>query len=172
MQAYCQNIKQYRIAKGMSQQELADAAGYKSRSSINKIEKGQTLVTLHQAKKIARALGVSITDLVPEYEAYADRETKKEPFKWEISMNSKDNVSCIGEEVYQRFFSRNDAVSKAFKEFANTLMLEEQRKLSSADNKLLDKYNQLSESNQRAVMMMIESLLAQQKALPVEGEGS
>lgn len=166
MQAYCQNIKQYRIAKGMSQQELADAAGYKSRSSINKIEKGQTLVTLHQAKKIARALGVAITDLVPEYEAYMDRETKREPFKWQISMNSKDTVSYNGESVYQRFFSRNDAVSKAFKEFANTLMREEQRKLSSADNKLLDRFKQLTVPNQQAVMMMIESLLAQQKAPP------
>lgn len=172
MQAYCQNIKQYRIAKGMSQQELADATGYKSRSSINKIEKGQTLVTLHQAKKIARALGVSITDLVPEYEAYADRESKREPFKWELSINSQDNISYNGEEIYHRFFSRNDAVSKAFKEFADTLMREEQRKLSSTDNKLLDRFKQLTAPNQQAVMMMIESLLAQQKAPSVKGEGS
>lgn len=35
-------IKKRRLEIGLSQQELADKVGYKSRSSINKIELGKT----------------------------------------------------------------------------------------------------------------------------------
>jgi transcriptional regulator with XRE-family HTH domain len=97
------------------------------------------------------------------------------PPSWLLGFDKNRESYAIpykGEEVYHRFFSRNDAVSKAFREFADTLMREEQRKLSSADNKLLDRFKQLTAPNQQAVMMMIESLLAQQKAPSVKGEGS
>ena len=40
------NIKRYRLDLGMSQEELAQKTGYKSRTSIAKIEKG--LVDLPQ----------------------------------------------------------------------------------------------------------------------------
>ena len=53
------NIKKLREELGMSQDELAEKAGYTSRSSIAKIEKG--LVDLQQSKIIsfANALGVT-----------------------------------------------------------------------------------------------------------------
>jgi transcriptional regulator with XRE-family HTH domain len=46
MLTFCTNLRKYRLDRGMSQQELADMVGYKSRSSVNKIEKGLTTVTL------------------------------------------------------------------------------------------------------------------------------
>lgn len=43
-----ENIKYYRVKNGLTQQDLADKAGYTSRSSIAKIEKGE--VDLPQSK--------------------------------------------------------------------------------------------------------------------------
>lgn len=55
-------IKQRRMELGMSQEELAHKLGYKSRSSINKIELGGQNLTQKKIKKIADAL-----DTTPEY---------------------------------------------------------------------------------------------------------
>lgn len=51
-----QRIKNRREALGMSQQELADLVGYKSRSSINKIELGKNDILQSTIKKIAFVL--------------------------------------------------------------------------------------------------------------------
>lgn len=50
-------IKSYRKRKGMTQTELAEAVGYKDKTSISKIEKGVATITLEQSKKIAEVLG-------------------------------------------------------------------------------------------------------------------
>ena len=55
-------IKQRRMELGMSQEELAHKLGYKSRSSINKIELGGQNLTQKKIKKIADAL-----DTTPDY---------------------------------------------------------------------------------------------------------
>ena len=58
------NIKNLRLKLGMSQEELAQKTGYKSRTSIAKIEKG--IVDLPQSKipLFAKALNTTSTDLV------------------------------------------------------------------------------------------------------------
>ena len=53
------NIKRIREEKGMSQEELARLVGFKSRSSINKIEMGVNDITQSKLVAIANALGVS-----------------------------------------------------------------------------------------------------------------
>ena len=53
-----EKIKEKRIALGMSQDELAQKVGYKSRSSINKIELARDL-PLSKVEKMARALGTT-----------------------------------------------------------------------------------------------------------------
>jgi transcriptional regulator with XRE-family HTH domain len=60
------NIKKYRMANHMSQQELARLTGYTDRSSIAKIERG--LVDLPQSKIVlfANALHVEPGDLMGE----------------------------------------------------------------------------------------------------------
>lgn len=56
-------IKQRRIELGLSQEELAKKAGYKSRSSINKIEISRDL-PLPKVQKVALALECSPTYLL------------------------------------------------------------------------------------------------------------
>ena len=64
-------IKQRRMELGMSQEELAHKLGYKSRSSINKIELGGQNLTQKKIKKIAEAL-----DTTPDYIMGWDEEIK------------------------------------------------------------------------------------------------
>ena len=49
-------IKKRREELGMSQEELATKLGYKSRSSINKIELGKNDITQHKVVEFARVL--------------------------------------------------------------------------------------------------------------------
>ena len=68
-----ERIREVRLSRGMTQQELADACGLKSRTSINKIEKNTYNPGLETIKKIARALNVEA-----DYLVFGDRESKKE----------------------------------------------------------------------------------------------
>lgn len=52
-------IKQLREERGWTQEELAVKLGYKSRSSVNKIELGQRNLTQSKIKAIADALGTT-----------------------------------------------------------------------------------------------------------------
>lgn len=54
-----EKIKEARLKKGLTQQELADLLGYKSRSSINKIEVGGRDIPRSQIVQIAKALDVA-----------------------------------------------------------------------------------------------------------------
>ncbi|TND09823.1 MAG: transcriptional regulator [Bacteroidetes bacterium] len=57
------NIKAIRAEKGVSQTELADLCGYE-RSTLNRLEAGGSNVTAKTLLKIAKALGVTVVDLV------------------------------------------------------------------------------------------------------------
>lgn len=57
------NIRSRRLELGMSQDELAAALGYKSRSSIAKIESGDSDITLTKLLEIAQVLDVNVADL-------------------------------------------------------------------------------------------------------------
>lgn len=60
-------IRHYRILRGMTQGELAQAVGYNadsSKSTINKIESGQRDVSQSKLPLFASALGVSVLDLL------------------------------------------------------------------------------------------------------------
>ena len=69
-------IKEIRIEKGMSQDELATRAGYTSRSTISKIENGKADVPRSQIVKLANALGVDPTELT--YTAIVEIKTPSE----------------------------------------------------------------------------------------------
>lgn len=60
------NIKRIREEKGMSQDDLARLVGFKSRSSINKIEMGINDITQSKLIAIARALNVTPGELMGE----------------------------------------------------------------------------------------------------------
>lgn len=57
-------INKIRTEKGMTQDELAQAVGYKSRSSIAKIEKGERDASQTMIAKLAKALGTTPSELM------------------------------------------------------------------------------------------------------------
>ena len=58
-----ERVRQERKVKGLSQEELAEKAGV-HRTYIGMIERGEKNITLTNIRKIASALGVSISDLL------------------------------------------------------------------------------------------------------------
>lgn len=59
-----ENIRRRRLALHLSQQELADALGYKTRSSITKIEKNSSALTPEKLLTFAHVLHTSVSFLV------------------------------------------------------------------------------------------------------------
>lgn len=57
-------IEHFREQKGLTQQELADKMGYKSKSTISKIEQRKSDINTSTAMKFAKALDLDITDLL------------------------------------------------------------------------------------------------------------
>lgn len=67
-----QNIRKRRMALGLSQQELADKLGYKSRSAINKIELGINDLTQSKIIAFAKALDTTPGELMGWGESTAE----------------------------------------------------------------------------------------------------
>lgn len=67
------NIKSRRCEIGMSQDELAKAAGYTDRSSIAKIEAGKIDLSQSKIEALAKALGVTASELMG-WESPSNRE--------------------------------------------------------------------------------------------------
>ena len=61
------NIKKRRYELKMSQQELADALGYKTRSTIAKIESGENDVSQKKLQRIAAVLDTTVEALISGY---------------------------------------------------------------------------------------------------------
>ena len=61
------NIKKRRFELRMSQQELADAMGYSTRSTIAKIESGENDVSQKKLQKFADALDITVEALISGY---------------------------------------------------------------------------------------------------------
>ena len=60
-------LKSARAALDLSQQELADAMGYKTRSTIAKIESGENDVSQKKLQKFAAALDTTVEALISGY---------------------------------------------------------------------------------------------------------
>jgi len=67
-----EKVKMLREAQNMTQEELAKAVGYKTRSSITKIETGEADPTQKKLMKLAAALGVSPAELLGDSESEGD----------------------------------------------------------------------------------------------------
>lgn len=77
-------IKQLRLERDMSQDELAKRSGYGSRSTINKIELGINDVPQSKIKAIAEALGVCVGDVLCWKDF--DKEHKPEQLQQEVNL--------------------------------------------------------------------------------------
>ena len=64
MSELCKRIKARREELGMTQEELAQKLGYKSRSSISKIEAGINDIPLSKIKAFAKALDKTVAHLM------------------------------------------------------------------------------------------------------------
>jgi transcriptional regulator with XRE-family HTH domain len=58
--SFGQKLRQLRIEKGLTQQELAERLGYKTNSYISDVESGRFIPSREKLKKIARALDVPL----------------------------------------------------------------------------------------------------------------
>lgn len=61
-ETFGQNVRHIRMARGLSQEELADKAGL-HRTYIGSIERGERNVSLNNIVVIAQALHTSLTEL-------------------------------------------------------------------------------------------------------------
>ncbi len=73
------NIKKRRFELRMSQQELADAMGYKTRSTIAKIESGENDVSHKKLQKFALALDTTVEALISGYSAMQVDDKTEQP---------------------------------------------------------------------------------------------
>ena len=63
LEDFGRRVREFRLQKRLSQQELADRVGYKGKDMISRIESGQTNIPMPKAIEIANALGVKVSDL-------------------------------------------------------------------------------------------------------------
>jgi len=64
-QVFAENIRRLRLARGLSQEALADLAGL-HRTYVGAVERGERNITLINANRIAEALGVRLSDCLKE----------------------------------------------------------------------------------------------------------
>lgn len=86
------NIKKRRFELRMSQQELADAMGYKTRSTIAKIESGENDVSQKKLQRFADVLDTTVEALVAGYEVNLPLQNVAESF---VGEKSNKNIVVI-----------------------------------------------------------------------------
>jgi transcriptional regulator with XRE-family HTH domain len=59
------NLRKIRLDKSISQERLADLAGL-HRTYISSVERGERNVTLETIERLAKALGISMSKLMPD----------------------------------------------------------------------------------------------------------
>ena len=92
-------IKKRREELGLTQEELANILGYKSRSSINKIELGKNDITQHKVVAFAKALNTTPAYLM----GWTDSDTqKKNDILSDIilRLRSDDNFMEVVKDLY------------------------------------------------------------------------
>ena len=77
-----EKIREFRLKKGITHQQLADAIGVK-RAAVSKYEKDAVNISIKQLEKIAKTLDISVEDLIFE----KDDEIGKSNYKRIISEN-------------------------------------------------------------------------------------
>lgn len=86
------NIKKRRYELHMSQQELADAMGYKTRSTIAKIESGENDVSQKKLQKFATVLNTTVENLISGGQAF---HTMSDEFPMTAQEKQNRNIAII-----------------------------------------------------------------------------
>lgn len=111
---YGSNLKRLRLARGMSQDELAKALGYTNRSSINKIEVGRSNIPADKIARTAEVLGVSPLELFGERvvfkeKVHPERDLKSDKDKLKTMIFNGD-ISKLNEPNQARLMSYYQAL--------------------------------------------------------------
>lgn len=96
------NIKKRRIALGLTQEDLAKKLGYKSKSTINKIEKGINDISQSKLLEIAKALHTTPAYLMGWEEEKKELSSKeKHLLKIYNQLNNQDKQEVINYATYK-----------------------------------------------------------------------
>lgn len=93
-----ERIAKYREEKGLSQKELANLLGYKSRSTIQKIESGQRDVPRKMIAQLSIVLNVNPLDLLGENEKSPSLKNKREALSSMLENMSEKEI----DELYNK----------------------------------------------------------------------
>jgi transcriptional regulator with XRE-family HTH domain len=180
-----QNIRKYRRFRDMSQKELAKAVGYATKSSINKIEAGESSVPISRLNQIASALRVPLQALmenIPDdgmpYEDYSIPNVASTSQSNELGFVVQNRIEYmeIG-ELKNHVESEMDKLANSYKFLATfvekaeaeIMALKEQEK---QNEEFIQKYNRLTVNNKNSLNIMMDSLLkAQKNATTADSDG-
>lgn len=139
------NIRRFRRYRDMSQRELAEAVGYATKSSMNKIEAGETSVPIPRLTEIAKVLRVPLQSLM------------EEPSDDFIENGFKNEQEALANYAYN---STTDTAKALRDHLMSAMKLLDQE---HGESEIEAKFNRLTPPNQKSVMDMIDFLLTQQK---------
>lgn len=149
------NLKRLRMEKGLSQEELARALGFKNRSSINKIEIGRSNIPTDKIQKTAEVLGVS-----PLVLFQIDGEEIKGMID-ELSLVDKEDMEAI-KAASEAHGSMPDLTEEYFSTRTRSVIRNDQPEYIFP-NSIIDTYKKLSLSSKRELEKYAEYLLAKEQ---------
>lgn len=153
------NLKRLRTEKGLSQEELAHALGFKNRSSINKIEIGRSNIPTDKIQKTAEVLGISPLAL---FKADDDIEAliNELPVLDEEDLDALHAVTSAYKSAppaLEEYTRSRGVIKKNQPEYASP------NDIIYPNNKLLETYKKLSPNSQDELEKYAEFLLAKEK---------
>lgn len=109
-----ENIKKYRVEKGLTQQELADIIGVQ-RAAISKYEKNIVSISINQIEKIASALDITTSQLLYDQEientlnqSADDEAQRQEMYLKELredTINKYDSLDLFGQKAANKYIN-------------------------------------------------------------------
>lgn len=175
------NILVYRQMKELSQSELAKAAGYRSRSSINKIENNQTVPNAVSLARIAHALRINCDELFYGCDMEKYKDLYKQTcaiYKMNHADSSKDSVSRhivdtpqadeldfivqgnIELEKVHELLQESEELYKSYQNLYKALediakQAQDESPEQQENNDLVFKYRQITAEHQQTVMTIL-----------------
>ena len=100
---------------GMTQEELAKRMGYKSKSTINKIENGTNDIPQSKVVKFAEVMGTTVADLMGWKEDIEEKPAKMAERHFEMIID--EDLA----EIFEEFKTLDDTKKKLVKDLVHSL---------------------------------------------------